>query len=267
MKAGAIAAALLASLLAWASSASADYAIWLHPALATPEGSTLTVSHIGGPAITVTTNTPGDLQWLDFPVIIPSNVQINSVQLCYKVSDPSSYISQIRIAQMREPPLDFVYLDDGTDLTSTTATCVTSAGPTGGPFSPAGMITVELRLNFANVAHTITIGALALNVAAVTATPQATMSPASIQNHPNPFRPATTIDYDVTATDRVEITIYDASGKLVRTLVDGEQTPGSHHVVWDGRDNGGADVAAGTYFYRLTVAGREAGARKMILVP
>lgn len=73
------------------------------------------------------------------------------------------------------------------------------------------------------------------------------------QSYPNPFRASTTITYEVEQAGPVTVTVYDALGRKVKTLVDGHQPVGSHAVVWDGRDAAGQPVAAGTYFYRLLV--------------
>jgi hypothetical protein len=83
---------------------------------------------------------------------------------------------------------------------------------------------------------------------------------------PNPFNPATAIRYDVPAPGgQVTIRIYDVAGRLVRTLVDGVQTPGQKEAIWDGRAEAGGRVASGVYFYRLT-AGTFERTRKMVLV-
>ncbi|MFQ5570717.1 MAG: FlgD immunoglobulin-like domain containing protein [Rhodothermales bacterium] len=73
------------------------------------------------------------------------------------------------------------------------------------------------------------------------------------QSYPNPFRTSTTITYDVEQPGPVTVTVYDALGRKVKTLVDAHQAVGSHAVVWDGREAGGQAVASGTYFYRLQV--------------
>jgi hypothetical protein len=86
------------------------------------------------------------------------------------------------------------------------------------------------------------------------------------QNVPNPFNPTTVIRYDVPAQGaRVSLAIYDVGGHLVRTLVDGSQTPGVKSVTWDGRDSRGTSVSSGIYFYRLR-AGGEVITRKMVLI-
>jgi hypothetical protein len=84
-------------------------------------------------------------------------------------------------------------------------------------------------------------------------------------NAPNPFNPVTTIRYDIPRQGPVSLKVYDVSGRLVRTLVDGYQGPGTYEAVWNGQDGQGAPVASGVYFYRLdAVQGLET--RRMVLV-
>ena len=45
--------------------------------------------------------------------------------------------------------------------------------------------------------------------------------------------------------------IYDFLGREVRSLLDNSLEPGYHSLIWDGRDNNGANVPSGMYFYRL----------------
>lgn len=85
------------------------------------------------------------------------------------------------------------------------------------------------------------------------------------QNVPNPFNPITTIHYVVPAAQTVRLTVYDASGRLIRNLADNTRGPGQYEAVWDGTDNAGNRVGAGVYFYRLH-AGKFSQSRKMILL-
>ena len=86
------------------------------------------------------------------------------------------------------------------------------------------------------------------------------------QNRPNPFNPTTVIGYDVPpGGGHVSIRIYDVAGRLVRTLVDGVETPGRKSVTWDGQSNGGQMVSTGVYFYRMTAPGFEQN-RKMVIM-
>jgi flagellar hook assembly protein FlgD len=78
------------------------------------------------------------------------------------------------------------------------------------------------------------------------------------QNIPNPFNPTTVIRFDTAREGNVELRIYDGSGKLIRTLVDRHLPATNHEVTWDGRDDGGAAVASGVYFYRLVADGQRA---------
>jgi flagellar hook assembly protein FlgD len=96
--------------------------------------------------------------------------------------------------------------------------------------------------------------------------PDVPTSYALMQNHPNPFNPTTVIDYDVPgAGSNVTLRIYDVSGRLVRTLVDGFETPGRKTVTWDGVNNSGRTVATGVYFYRMAAPGFEK-TRKMVMM-
>ncbi|HEU4365029.1 MAG TPA: FlgD immunoglobulin-like domain containing protein [Candidatus Krumholzibacteria bacterium] len=85
------------------------------------------------------------------------------------------------------------------------------------------------------------------------------------QNTPNPFNPTTLISYSLPAREHVTVSVYDASGRLVRTLVDETRGAGSHDVQWDGRDNAGTTVGSGVYFYRLT-AGKFSESKKMVML-
>jgi len=71
------------------------------------------------------------------------------------------------------------------------------------------------------------------------------------QNHPNPFNPQTVIAFSLPQAQDVSLCVYDVHGRLVRTLVAGEQAAGSHAVTWRGLDDAGQTVASGMYFYRL----------------
>ncbi|MGA9364748.1 MAG: FlgD immunoglobulin-like domain containing protein [Bacteroidota bacterium] len=73
-----------------------------------------------------------------------------------------------------------------------------------------------------------------------------------LQNYPNPFNPTTTIEYRLPKTGSVEIRIFNLNGQLVRTLESTHQVPGTHTVVWDGRNIGGQTVASGLYIYEVT---------------
>ena len=72
---------------------------------------------------------------------------------------------------------------------------------------------------------------------------------------PNPFNPRTMISFDLAQAQRVTLVIFDLRGRRRRLLIEREMTAGRHEVVWDGRDDWGRLVGAGTYLCRL--AGNE----------
>ncbi len=76
---------------------------------------------------------------------------------------------------------------------------------------------------------------------------------ALFESYPNPFNSSTRIGFSLAAAGRVLIDVFDINGRIVRRLMNANYEPGRYEVVWDGRDNSGADVVSGIYFYRLKV--------------
>jgi hypothetical protein len=88
----------------------------------------------------------------------------------------------------------------------------------------------------------------------------------SLNAWPNPFNPATEIQFELPAAAVVSLKIFDLQGRVIRTLVDAESRGfGSHTAVWHGRDSAGRPVASGLYLYRLESGGRMV-TRKMTLL-
>lgn len=85
------------------------------------------------------------------------------------------------------------------------------------------------------------------------------------QNVPNPFNPTTLIRYELSDQEHVTLSVYDANGTLVRTLVDEVRPIGKNEVTWDGRSDTGNAVGSGVYFYRIA-AGSFSTSRKMVLL-
>lgn len=88
---------------------------------------------------------------------------------------------------------------------------------------------------------------------------------AADQNFPNPFNPSTTIKYQIPQAGRVTVEVYNASGQLVRTLVNDQKQVGYHQAVWNGKNNIGSDVSSGVYFYQVKY-GQETVTKKMMLL-
>ncbi|MFH1754713.1 MAG: FlgD immunoglobulin-like domain containing protein, partial [Candidatus Latescibacterota bacterium] len=76
------------------------------------------------------------------------------------------------------------------------------------------------------------------------------------QNYPNPFNPRTTIAYTIPRAASVKLAIYDAGGRLIRTLRQQPEAAGAHMETWDGLTSDGSIAAAGIYFVRLAAEGQ-----------
>ena len=126
---------------------------------------------------------------------------------------------------------------DGDDLylcgAGTTNTCVTS-------------------YNFAHHTRSSTSG--------VGPNPLPSAAGALAQNAPNPFNPQTEIAFRLDRDAHTVLRVYDARGRAVATLVEGDMAAGDHTVRFDGKG-----LASGLYVYRLEIDG-VAQARKMMLV-
>jgi len=70
---------------------------------------------------------------------------------------------------------------------------------------------------------------------------------------PNPLRTSTSIRFSLAEESGVELAIFDAGGRLVRSLIHGVRESGAQVVEWDGTRNDGTAASAGVYFYRIEV--------------
>ena len=106
-------------------------------------------------------------------------------------------------------------------------------------------------------------------LAILTSTDLLPQETALLANYPNPFNPETWIPYQLAEPAAVNISIYSADGKLVRTLALGHLAAGVYHnksraAYWDGRNELGETVASGVYFYTLTVGDFTATGKMLI---
>jgi hypothetical protein len=85
------------------------------------------------------------------------------------------------------------------------------------------------------------------------------------QNYPNPFNPNTVIEFTIPYRCQVTVVVYNVLGQRVATVVDEPLAKGPYKCEWQGRDDAGARVATGIYFYRL-YADDFTQTRKMLLL-
>ena len=81
---------------------------------------------------------------------------------------------------------------------------------------------------------------------------------------PSPFTGFTTIRYAVPRLTRATLSVYSATGALVRKLQQGTLKPGYYSTVWDGQDGSGGLVPSGIYLYRLE-AGSYTSTSKLVV--
>jgi len=73
---------------------------------------------------------------------------------------------------------------------------------------------------------------------------------------PNPFNPSVTLSFRLPAAGVADLAIFDLRGRRVAVLIDGDLDAAAHAVVWDGRDDAGRVLPAGSYLCRLRAVGR-----------
>ncbi|HKK72312.1 MAG TPA: CARDB domain-containing protein [Candidatus Krumholzibacteria bacterium] len=82
---------------------------------------------------------------------------------------------------------------------------------------------------------------------------------------PNPMDGSTVVAWNLRHDAHLRVEIFDARGRRVRQLVDGNLPPGRRELVWDGRDDAGRRVGRGVYLLRATAAG-EVRNRKLTVI-
>ena len=85
------------------------------------------------------------------------------------------------------------------------------------------------------------------------------------QNYPNPFNPVTEFKLSLPRASHTKVEVFNILGQKVKTLVDEDMRAGSYAVDWDGKDETGAEVSSGVYFYWVR-AGDFSDVRKMVLL-
>lgn len=90
-------------------------------------------------------------------------------------------------------------------------------------------------------------------------------NPVRLSVYPNPFNPMTSVSFSIGHIQKVELSIYDMTGKRIIVLADRTFEAGDHSLNWQGRDMQGRAVSSGTYFVRMTTD-ENVTSEKMILI-
>lgn len=87
-----------------------------------------------------------------------------------------------------------------------------------------------------------------------------------LSNFPNPFNPTTTIEFSIQKDSKVDLSIYNTKGQLVKNLLNDINPAGDHNILWKGVDESGKPVSSGVYFYKLNVNGKTIAVKKCLLL-
>ncbi len=86
------------------------------------------------------------------------------------------------------------------------------------------------------------------------------------QNYPNPFNPTTTIEFFLPVKKEISLTVYNALGQKIKTLINKKTlTRGTHSIEWDATNEAGTKVASGMYIYELKFGNFTKHKRMMLL--
>jgi hypothetical protein len=217
------------------------------------------------------------------PHIVEVTRSTNGVRTRY----PVPAFGSITIPTFSGPPITgFTMAVDNPDLTPVELTVeipyryqVTSPGPSAAPFftaRPRRPDTLSDVLTLTGAGASLGAGSTMYAVAhapSVTVdvpSPRLAPGAGSVSMRPafpNPFRERTRIAFDLPTAAHAALTIFDVAGRTVRRAEAADLPAGPWGFDWDGRNDHGARVAAGVYFYRLTVAGEEGGKGQVVLTP
>ncbi|OFX23818.1 MAG: hypothetical protein A2041_00935 [Bacteroidetes bacterium GWA2_31_9b] len=87
-----------------------------------------------------------------------------------------------------------------------------------------------------------------------------------IHNFPNPFSTKTNIDFKLINYSRVNISVYNITGQLVKILVDEYKSPGEYSIVWDATNSKGTQIENGIYFYKFLLNGEQVDYQQIIYI-
>jgi flagellar hook assembly protein FlgD len=94
--------------------------------------------------------------------------------------------------------------------------------------------------------------------------PEATLAFRVDPAAPSPFSGTTTVRFQLPSRQRVALRVFDAAGRLVRTIADDMLDGGAHSLSWDGRTEAGTPAPSGIYYATLRAGDREARSKLVL---
>ena len=144
--------------------------IWLSPTEYLTGDPTLVISYpfVSHPNTIITCTAPGDFKWVSMGLRLPQNVVIQEVIVCYQVTNNDSFISQVRLVEMKTPDQAVVIHDEGIDPPASVDPICYSSKVGGKVPTPGTAVTLALRLNFKNTTDEILLGAVGVKIQSLT---------------------------------------------------------------------------------------------------
>ncbi len=87
-----------------------------------------------------------------------------------------------------------------------------------------------------------------------------------LNNYPNPFNPSTTISFNLSADQRVNVSIYNIKGQKIKTIINSKLEKGTHYIVWNGDDTNKKAISSGVYFINIKVEKGKSMVKKCLLL-
>ena len=85
--------------------------------------------------------------------------------------------------------------------------------------------------------------------------------------YPNPFSSETKIKFSIVNTEKIDLSIYNDQGVLIKKLISGSTVPGgTYQIIWDGTNSYGAEQPNGIYWYKIQGSNNESSTGKIILI-
>jgi len=164
-------------------------------------------------------------------------------------------------------PAGYCYLSQTAAGQSQTSPCVNAGDPASAMITGStrtdlgpdlGVVDMGFHWQYALAADGLGLEEEIIPSAGAQAQPE--FSSLKVVNHPNPFNPATTITLVTDQAAGAELSVYDAAGRLVETLYQGDLEAGSHAFRFSG-----TALPAGIYLYRARVGGQVATGKALLI--
>lgn len=87
-----------------------------------------------------------------------------------------------------------------------------------------------------------------------------------LTNYPNPFNPSTTINYTISESGFINISVYNIKGQKIKSLINELKPKGNYNIYWDGHDQNERFAGSGIYFINLKMNSRLLKTHKILLI-